>query len=79
MEDHSLPRGTGPHQYLITIYALKDARLDLKPDATLADFQNAIRERRSGRLRSPVFLSSRNGGLPNAALRPSFDNGYFGR
>ena len=37
------PRGTGPHQYVITVYALKDARLDLKPGATLADLQNAIR------------------------------------
>jgi hypothetical protein len=36
------PRGTGPHAYVITIYALKDIRLDLKPNATLADFQNAI-------------------------------------
>jgi hypothetical protein len=37
------PKGTGPHQYVVTIYALKDAKLDLKPDATLADFQNAIK------------------------------------
>jgi len=37
------PKGTGPHKYLVTIYALKDARLDLKPNATLADFQNAIK------------------------------------
>ena len=36
-------KGTGPHRYLITIYALKDAKLDLKPDATLADFQKAIK------------------------------------
>ncbi|MGA2937802.1 MAG: YbhB/YbcL family Raf kinase inhibitor-like protein [Syntrophobacteraceae bacterium] len=36
------PKGTGPHAYVITIYALKDTRLDLKPTATLADFQNAI-------------------------------------
>lgn len=42
------PRGTGPHQYLITIYALKDATLDLKPNSTLSDFQNAIREKTLG-------------------------------
>jgi Raf kinase inhibitor-like YbhB/YbcL family protein len=36
------PKGTGPHAYVITIYALKDTVLDLKPNATLADFQNAI-------------------------------------
>jgi hypothetical protein len=37
------PRGTGPHRYLITIYALKDAGINLEPNATLADFQSAIR------------------------------------
>jgi Raf kinase inhibitor-like YbhB/YbcL family protein len=37
------PKGTGPHAYVITIYSLKDAGLDLKPNATLADFQNAIK------------------------------------
>ena len=36
------PKGTGPHAYVITIYALKDTRLDLKPNATLADFHHAI-------------------------------------
>jgi Raf kinase inhibitor-like YbhB/YbcL family protein len=36
------PKGTGPHAYVITVYALKDSRLDLKPNATLAEFQNAI-------------------------------------
>ena len=36
------PKGTGPHAYVITIYALKDTRLDLKPNATLAAFQHAI-------------------------------------
>ncbi len=37
------PRGTGPHQYLVTIYALKTAKLGLRENATLADFQNAIK------------------------------------
>ncbi len=37
------PRGTGPHPYVITIYALKETRLELKPNATLADFRNAIK------------------------------------
>ncbi|MGA2404789.1 MAG: YbhB/YbcL family Raf kinase inhibitor-like protein [Syntrophobacteraceae bacterium] len=36
------PRGTGPHRYVVTVYALKDARLDLKPGATPADLQSAI-------------------------------------
>jgi Raf kinase inhibitor-like YbhB/YbcL family protein len=37
------PAGTGPHQYLITVYALKEAGIDLKSNATLADFHNAIK------------------------------------
>ena len=53
------PKGTGQHGYLITIYALKDARLDLKPNATLADFRTQYGERRSRRLRSPAFMSNR--------------------
>lgn len=36
------PGGTGPHRYVITIYALKVPRLDLKPDATLSGFQAAL-------------------------------------
>ncbi len=39
------PKGTGPHAYIITIYALKDSKLSLKPDATLTDFQNALKEK----------------------------------
>ena len=42
------PKGTGPHEYVVTIYALKDPRLDLKPNATLADFQNAIKGKTLG-------------------------------
>lgn len=37
------PKGTGAHQYVVTIYALKESRLDLKPNATLADLQEAIK------------------------------------
>ncbi len=37
------PRGTGPHQYVVTVYALKVPRLDLKPDTTLSGFQDAIK------------------------------------
>ncbi len=37
------PRGTGIHQYVVTVFALKDPTLDVKPGATLSDFQNAIR------------------------------------
>ena len=31
------PRGTGPHQYVVTVFALKDPTLDVKPGATLSD------------------------------------------
>jgi hypothetical protein len=37
------PKGTGPHKYVVTVYALQDAALGLKQDTTLADFQQAIR------------------------------------
>ncbi len=36
------PKGTGKHQYVITVYALREARIDLKSDASLTDFLNAI-------------------------------------
>ncbi|HYA40776.1 MAG TPA: YbhB/YbcL family Raf kinase inhibitor-like protein [Syntrophobacteraceae bacterium] len=42
------PKGTGVHRYVVTIYALKDARLNLKIDATLADFQDAIKAKTLG-------------------------------
>ncbi|SPF36846.1 YbhB YbcL family protein [Syntrophobacter sp. SbD1] len=42
------PKGTGPHQYLITIYALKESLLELKQNATLADFENAIKGKTLG-------------------------------
>ena len=29
------PRGTGSHQYVITVFALKDPTLDVKPGASL--------------------------------------------
>ena len=37
------PRGTGPHAYVVTLYALKIDKLELRPNAGLADFQNAIK------------------------------------
>src|SRR5208337_216260 len=37
------PRGTGTHQYVVTVFALKDPTLDVKPGATLSDFRNALR------------------------------------
>ena len=43
------PKGTGPHPYVITIYALKESRLELNPNATLADFENAIKGKTLGR------------------------------
>jgi Raf kinase inhibitor-like YbhB/YbcL family protein len=37
------PRGTGSHAYVVTLYALKADKLELRPNANLADFQNAIK------------------------------------
>ena len=37
------PKGTGPHPYVITVYALKTGKIDLAPNASLSDFQNAIK------------------------------------
>jgi len=37
------PRGTGPHTYVFTIYALDTDKLDLRPDAKPADFEKAIK------------------------------------
>jgi hypothetical protein len=42
------PKGTGPHKYVVTVYALKGAGLDLKPNATLAEFQDAIKGKTLG-------------------------------
>jgi Raf kinase inhibitor-like YbhB/YbcL family protein len=36
------PRGTGDHPYVVTIYALNVARLDLGRQTTLAAFQKAL-------------------------------------
>lgn len=37
------PRGSGPHPYVITLYALKSDTIDLGPNAALSEFQNAIK------------------------------------
>ncbi len=37
------PAGTGPHAYVITIYALNVGRMDLRKDAGLAGFLTAIK------------------------------------
>lgn len=37
------PGGTGPHTYVITLYALKIGKLDLRPNATLSEFRDALR------------------------------------
>ena len=37
------PKGTGPHRYVITIYALKESRLDLKPNTSLTEFEDAVK------------------------------------
>lgn len=37
------PRGTGPHAYVVTIYALRADKVDLRTDAALSDFENAIK------------------------------------
>ncbi len=36
------PPGTGDHPYVFTLYALKVPKLDLKPDAGLAGFNQAL-------------------------------------
>ena len=36
------PPGTGDHPYVVTLYALKVDRLDLKPATNLAGFQKAL-------------------------------------
>lgn len=36
------PRGTGPHQYVVTIYALSVEKLDLPVNTTLSQFNKAI-------------------------------------
>ena len=37
------PRGSGAHQYVVTVYALKEPKVSLRPDATLSDFQDALK------------------------------------
>jgi hypothetical protein len=37
------PGGTGAHRYVVTLYALKDAKLVLGADATLSDFHAALK------------------------------------
>ena len=37
------PRGSGPHSYVITIYALKSDKLDLAPNTSLSEFQNGLK------------------------------------
>jgi Raf kinase inhibitor-like YbhB/YbcL family protein len=36
------PPGSGDHPYVVTLYALKVDKLDLKPDTKLAGFQKAV-------------------------------------
>jgi Raf kinase inhibitor-like YbhB/YbcL family protein len=36
------PAGSGPHDYVATLYALDVASLELSPDATLAEFEAAV-------------------------------------
>ena len=36
------PEGSGPHPYVITVYALNVARLDLEPNTTLEGFKEAL-------------------------------------
>jgi Raf kinase inhibitor-like YbhB/YbcL family protein len=37
------PKGSGRHPYVITVYALKSDKIDLGTNASLSDFQNAIK------------------------------------
>ena len=36
------PKGSGPHPYVVTVYALSVARLDLSENASLAAFEKAL-------------------------------------
>ncbi|MGC9196001.1 MAG: YbhB/YbcL family Raf kinase inhibitor-like protein [Syntrophobacteraceae bacterium] len=42
------PAGSGPHPYVITVYALNVSRLDLKPNTTLTGFNEALRGKTLG-------------------------------
>jgi Raf kinase inhibitor-like YbhB/YbcL family protein len=37
------PAGSGPHPYVVTVYALNVSRLDLAPNTTLGGFKGALR------------------------------------
>jgi hypothetical protein len=37
------PKGSGAHSYVITVYALNSDKIELKPNASLSDFQSAIK------------------------------------
>ncbi len=39
------PQGSGPHMYVVTLYALGVPRLNLPDGASLADFQAALKGR----------------------------------
>ncbi|MDR3556251.1 MAG: YbhB/YbcL family Raf kinase inhibitor-like protein [Syntrophobacteraceae bacterium] len=43
------PRGSGPHAYVITVYALSVARLALDPNTTLAGFSEALDRKTLGK------------------------------
>lgn len=43
------PAGSGPHPYVITVYALNVSRLDLKSNTTLTDFKEALRGKTLGK------------------------------
>jgi Raf kinase inhibitor-like YbhB/YbcL family protein len=43
------PRGSGPHAYVITVYALNVARLALDPNTTLAGFNQALDRKTLGK------------------------------
>ena len=43
------PEGSGPHAYVVTVYALNVARLDLGPHAALAGFKEALKGKTLGK------------------------------
>lgn len=51
------PGGTGDHPYVVTLYALKVEKLDLKPSTSLSAFKKAI----EGKVIAPASITGKYG------------------
>jgi len=63
-------KGTGAHQYVLTLYALKDAKLDLKPDATLPEFQAAVKGKILGEASITGLFGNKTAAFPKPPRQP---------